>query len=63
MQVFGVQGVARGRVVLSHIEGVEKAVEVLHVRDVTAEADDSAGVEGAESVDGGETGEGSIGGW
>ena len=39
----------------------EVAVEVLHVRDVAAEADDGLVLEGAEALDVGEAGEGAVG--
>ncbi len=41
-------------------EGVEHAVDVLHVGDVAADADDGGGVEGTEAFDVGEAGEGAV---
>ena len=52
---------AGGAVVLFHVERVEHAVDVLHVGDVAANADDGGGVEYPEAFDVGEAGEGTVG--
>jgi len=52
-----------GLVVFVDGEGLEVAIEVLHVRDVAAEADDCEVVEAAETLDVGEAGEGTVGCW
>lgn len=51
---------AVGGVVLADGEGEQQPVEVLHVRDVAAEAEDGGFVEGAEALDVGEAGEGAV---
>ena len=56
MQVPRVEDVPGGGVVLVYVEGVEHAVDVLHVGDVAAYADDGGGVEDAEAFDVGEAG-------
>ena len=61
MQVFGVHAVACRGVVFFDGEGVEEAVEILHVGDVAAEADDGGGSEGAEALDVCESGKGAVG--
>ena len=61
MQVLGIEAVARGAVVFARGEGGEEAVEVLHVGDVAADADDGGVVEGAEPLDVGEAGQGAVG--
>ena len=61
MQVGGVEGVAGGAVVLAHGQGGEGAVEVLHVGDVAADAENGGGVEFSEALDVGEAGEGAVG--
>jgi hypothetical protein len=63
VQVLGVEMVARAGVVFAHGERLEEPVEILHVGDVAAEADDAAVAEGADAFDGGEAGEGPVGGW
>jgi len=55
--------VACGGVVFFDGEGVEEAVEVLHVGDVAAETDDAGVGEGAEALDICESGKGAIGCW
>jgi hypothetical protein len=49
-------------VVLFDVEGEQQAVEVLHVADVAAEADEGLAVEGLEAVDVGEAGEAAVAG-
>lgn len=71
MQVFGVEGFGAGvRVVRGGVgggvlfagcEGGQGAIEGLHVGDVAADAEDCAGVEGAQALDVSETGEGAVG--
>lgn len=66
MQILGVHGglwgVARGgAVVFANGEGVQKAVDVLHIRNVAAEANDDIAVEDAEALDVGETRERTVG--
>lgn len=64
MKVFGVEAVAAGGggvVVFADGEGLEKTVEVLHVRDVAAETDDRGVGEGAQAFDVWEAGEGAVG--
>ena len=51
------------RVVFGGGESDEHAVEVLHVGDVAADADDGCGIEGTEAFDVGEAGEGAVGSW
>ena len=63
MQVLGVEGMAGGTVVLRDVERVQHAVEVLHVRDVAADADDGGGVKRPKALDISEAGEGAIGSW
>ena len=60
VQVGGVEGVASGRVVFADGEGVEGTVEVLHVGDVAADADDGGGVELSETFNVCEAREGTI---
>lgn len=60
MQVLGGEGVAFGGVVFGDGERVEHAVDVLHVGNVAADADDGGGVEGTEAFDVGEAGEGAV---
>lgn len=67
MEIAGVELGLWGRVVVVRViladgEGVEAAVDVLHVGDVAAEAEDDVAVEGAEALGLGEAGEGAIGG-
>jgi hypothetical protein len=52
---------ACGRVVFFDGEGGQEAVQVLHVGDVAAEADDGGVGEGAEALDVCESGEGAVG--
>lgn len=61
MQVLGVEGMAGRGVVFGDIEGIEEAVEILHVRDIAADADNGFGVEGTETLYVCETGEGTVG--
>ena len=51
---------AFGGLIFGDGEGVEHAVDVLHVGDVAADADNRGGVEGPEAFDVGEAGEGAI---
>ena len=62
MDVGGIEvGLGGGAlVVFGYGEGLQHAVEVLHVRDVAAKSDDSGFVEDAEAVDVSETGEGAV---
>lgn len=50
MEILGVERGFVGRVVLADVEGVEKAVQVLHVRDIASEAYDDLVVELAETL-------------
>lgn len=63
MQVFGVHAVACGGVVFFDGEGVQEAVEILHVGNVAAEADDGGVGEGAETLDICKAGERAVGCW
>ena len=54
MQILGVECMAGGAIVFSYVEREEHAVEVLHVRDVAADADDGGRIERAEALDVGE---------
>lgn len=60
MQVLGVEGVPLARVVFADVEGLQDSVEVLHVGDVSAEADDGGVGESAEAFHIGEAGEGAV---
>lgn len=62
MQVLGGEGVAFGGLAFGDGEGVEHAVDVLHVGDVAADADNRGGIEGTEALYIGEAGEGAVGG-
>ena len=61
MEVLGIQCVTRRGVVLGDVERGKETVEVLHVRDVAAEADDGGTREDAQALDVGEAGEGAVG--
>lgn len=62
VEVGGVEaGLVGGLVGLGEGEVDEMAVEVLHVGDVAAEADDGGVGEGAETLDVGEAGERAVG--
>ena len=67
VHVFGGEAVARRGVGFFDREGLEEAVEVLHVGDVAAEADyggwGAGGGEGAEALDVCEAREGAVGCW
>lgn len=60
MQVLSIECVAVAGVVFADVERLQQSVEVLHVRDVAAEADDGAVGEGAETFDVGKAGEGAV---
>lgn len=47
-------------VVLTDVEGLQESVEVLHVGDIAAEADDGGVGESTEAFDVGEAGEGAV---
>ena len=49
------------RVILGDVEGVEESVDVLHIWDIAADADNCAGVEGPKAFYVGETGERTVG--
>lgn len=61
MYVLGVEGMALAGVVFADVEGLKESVEVLHVGDVTTEADDGGVGENTETLDVGEAGEGAVG--
>jgi hypothetical protein len=61
VEVLGVQGVAAGVVGFFDVEAVEETVEILHVGDIAAEANDGGAGEGAETLDVCEAGEGAVG--
>lgn len=60
VQVVCVQGVACCAVCFFRVQRREQAVEVLHVGDVAAEADDGGVGEGPETLDVGEACEGAV---
>lgn len=60
MQILGVEAEASRGVVFSDVEGVEEAVEILHVRDVAANANDRFGVERPQALYVFESGEGTV---
>ena len=63
MQVLRGENVAFGRVRFRDGEGVQQPVDVLHVRDVTADADDRFRVERLQAFDVRKAGQGSVRCW
>lgn len=53
---------AAAAVILFHVQAQQQAVDVLHIADVAAEADDGFPVEALQALDVGEAGQGAVGG-